>query len=259
MGQEITTRHFSADDFVAFKQALKQETELLAHWFQQRLFSSRALVAGYEMEAWLIDTQGRPAARNQDFLEAAANPLYSPELAQFNIEINTRPLAIQRHFLSDFEKDFQHHWLYCKTIAESLGCRLLSTGVLQTLQDNELSMQNISPMLRYQALNEQVLAQRQGRPLVLNINGHQSLKSEHQNVMLEAATTSLQVHLQVPQEMAQHYYNAAIVLSAPMVAVSANSPISSARTCGRSRAFHCLNSRWILAVTMARYRGRSTG
>jgi len=224
MGQEITTRHFSADDFVAFKQALQQETDTLARWFKQRLFSSHALVAGYEMEAWLIDAAGRPAARNQDFLEAAANPLYSPELAQFNIEINTHPLTIQRHFLSDFEKDFQQHWLYCKTIAESLGCRVLATGVLQTLQDNDLSMQNISPMLRYQALNEQVLAQRQGRPLLLNINGHESLKSQHQNVMLEAATTSLQVHLQVPQDLAQHYYNAAIVLSAPMVAVSANSP-----------------------------------
>lgn len=69
MGQEITTRHFSADDFVAFKQALQQETELLTRWFQQGLFSSRALVGGYEMEAWLIDAEGRPAARNQAFLE----------------------------------------------------------------------------------------------------------------------------------------------------------------------------------------------
>ncbi|NOQ70143.1 MAG: glutamate--cysteine ligase, partial [Gammaproteobacteria bacterium] len=36
--------------------------------------------------------------------------------------------------------------------------------------------------------------------------------------------TSLQIHIQVPQDVATRYYNASVLLSAPMVAVSANSP-----------------------------------
>ena len=42
--------------------------------------------------------------------------------------------------------------------------------------------------------------------------------------MLEAATTSLQLHLQIPPDQAARYYNAAIILSGPMVAATSNSP-----------------------------------
>ncbi|MGH8553176.1 MAG: glutamate--cysteine ligase, partial [Methylococcales bacterium] len=50
------------------------------------------------------------------------------------------------------------------------------------------------------------------------------IKIEHHDVMLESATTSFQVHLQSPMPVAHHYYNAAIIASAPCVAISANSP-----------------------------------
>jgi len=224
MGQEITTSQFTEQDFKDFTQRLKSETEELARWFRDACFSSHAPVAGYELEAWLIDQQAKPAACNQMFLKQANNPLYTAELAQFNIEINTQPANIKAKFLSEFEVEFQQHWKYCQTIAESIGCRVLGTGILQTLQNEHLSMENISPMIRYKALNEQVLAQRKGKDLELNINGHQSLKSRHHNVMLESAATSLQIHLQTPLDMAHHYYNASMLVSAPLVAISANSP-----------------------------------
>ncbi len=224
MGQEITSSQFSAQDFSRFSEHLRRETTQLQAWFDNGVFSRHSPVAGYEMEAWLTDEEGRPVAKNEAFLQAASHPFYTPELAQFNIELNTRPLDIAGDFLSRFEADFQQHWAYCQTIAESIGCRVMGIGILPTLKDTDLSMKNISRMLRYQALNEQVLAQRNGRPLELAINGHQSLKSQHHNVMLEAAATSLQIHLQTPPEMAQAYYNASLLVSAPMVAISANSP-----------------------------------
>ncbi len=224
MGQEITTSQFSPADFVHFTDRLTQETKELKRWFEEQRFSRRAAVAGYEMEAWLIDSMAQPSAMNQSFLEVAKNPLYTAELAQFNIELNTDPMCIQGDFLSQFEQQFQQHWQYCKTIAESIGCRVLSIGILPTLKDEDLSMENISPLIRYQALNEQVLLQRNGRPLELNIVGHQALRSTHYNVMLEAAATSLQIHLQSPQDMAHLYYNASLLISAPIVALSANSP-----------------------------------
>ncbi len=224
MGQEITTSQFSKADFECFSERLRLETEELGRWFEQRRFSTRPPVGGYELEAWLIDHEGRPSPSNQQFLATANSPLYTAELAQFNIELNTAPLAIQGNFLSEFERQFQQHWEYCKEVAESIGCWVLGTGILQTLRDEDLSMRNISPMLRYEALNEQVLKQRKGRPLQLSINGHQSLRSTHYNVMLEAAATSLQVHLQTSQDMAHHYYNASMLVSAPLVAISSNSP-----------------------------------
>jgi hypothetical protein len=54
--------------------------------------------------------------------------------------------------------------------------------------------------------------------------GRQRLRSEHSDVMLESAATSFQIHLQAPCERSHRLYNAAIAISAPMVAAGANSP-----------------------------------
>ncbi|VAW65323.1 hypothetical protein MNBD_GAMMA09-2928 [hydrothermal vent metagenome] len=224
MGQEITTRHFTEHDRRSFNHQLQLETDELQQWFNGAVFSSHAPVAGYEMEAWLVDAQSAPAACNEAFLNTANNPLYTAELAQFNIELNAEPVNIQSNFLSGLEQDFQRHWLYCQSVAESIDCRILSTGILQTLKNDDLNMANISRLIRYQALNDQVLKQRKGRPLQLKINGKQSLDSIHQNVMIEAAATSLQIHLQVPLALSTRYYNASLLISSVMVAVSANSP-----------------------------------
>jgi hypothetical protein len=65
---------------------------------------------------------------------------------------------------------------------------------------------------------------RQGAPLELNIPGPQPLHTYHTDVMLESAATSFQIHLQVTPGQDARFYNAAIILSAPMVAACANSP-----------------------------------
>ncbi|MCB0384847.1 MAG: hypothetical protein KDD43_05595, partial [Bdellovibrionales bacterium] len=87
-----------------------------------------------------------------------------------------------------------------------------------------LSMEYASRLERYKALNEQVLAARGGRPIHLRIEGFDEVQSIHHDVMLEAAATSLQIHLQIPQSLAGRYYNAGVISAAPMVALAANSP-----------------------------------
>jgi gamma-glutamyl:cysteine ligase YbdK (ATP-grasp superfamily) len=83
----------------------------------------------------------------------------------------------------------------------------------------------MSSSRRYRALNEQVLRLRQGNPIRLEVEGRERLKTEHFDVMLEAGATSFQLHLQVPLCEAVRFYNAAMILSAPLVALSANSPL----------------------------------
>lgn len=129
MGQEITASHFSKHDLEVFLARLKKETAELECWFSTKKFSDHKPVAGYEMEAWLIDQQGEPSPCNEAFLKSADNKLYTAELAQFNIELNAEPENIRSNFLSKFEKDFQQHWLNCQNVAESLGCRVLSTEI----------------------------------------------------------------------------------------------------------------------------------
>jgi gamma-glutamyl:cysteine ligase YbdK (ATP-grasp superfamily) len=77
---------------------------------------------------------------------------------------------------------------------------------------------------RYRALNEQVLRLRRDDPITLDIQGNDHLHTRHHDVMLEAAATSLQIHLQLAPARSVRYYNSAMILSAPVLAAGANSP-----------------------------------
>jgi len=224
MGEEIQYSRFNKTDYQKFTSHLKEETNLVKSWFDNNRFSTANLVAGYELETWLIDAQGKPVAINEQFLEQANNPLLSPELAKFNVELNVDPEKLSNKVLSSFESELDKLWRQCAATAQSLDSQILGIGILPTLQDSDLTLKNISQLDRYKALNEQVLRQRNGLEIELNINGEDHLQVSHKDVMLEAATTSLQVHIQVPQDVAARYYNASVLLSAPMVAISANSP-----------------------------------
>jgi len=75
---------------------------------------------------------------------------------------------------------------------------MVMIGTLPTIRNADMTLENISPLNRYYALNNEVLRQRAGRPLRVDISGRDHLVSEHRDVMLEAATTSFQVHLKIP-------------------------------------------------------------
>lgn len=224
MGQEITTTEFSSEDYSRFRTALMNETRLLASWFEEGKLSARHPVAGFEIEAWLLDEHYLPNPVNEEFLVLFADELATPELARFNIELNTNPLPLSNRVLSLKHTELKQTLSRAQNCAAKLDSSILMTGILPTLKPEHLTLANMSDMRRYRALNEQVLNSRDGRPLKLEITGTEPLSEEHDNVMLESATTSFQIHLQVPFDLAHLYYNASIIASAPLVAACANAP-----------------------------------
>ena len=224
MGQEISEARFSRQDFITFHQRLAEETALLAEWFRQDRFDPGPPVAGFELEAWLVDERLRPAPVNARFIERLGSPLVFPELATFNVEFNIEPLPLSGRILSRMADGLQQTWRQARQTAQEMQLELAMTGILPTVRDADLSPANLSAMNRYRALNAEILRLRGGRPLRLDIHGHDILRAEHGDVMLESATTSFQIHLQIPPQLAVRAYNASIIASAPLVAVSANSP-----------------------------------
>jgi gamma-glutamylcysteine synthetase len=226
MGQEISGGRFHKEDFERFACRLTAESALLQRLFDEGGLSTRHGSGGFELEAWLVDRDGLPAPINEQYLALLGDgALFSPELSRFNVELNSTPLQVAGDALSRMQQELQDNWDYCRRVAQQLDADLVMVGILPTVRDEMLTLEQMSAMERYRALNEQVLRLRQGKPLHLDIQGTQHLHSEHRDVMLEAATTSFQIHLQVDQQRAVRYYNAAQILSAPMVAVSANSPL----------------------------------
>ena len=224
MGEEISTSNFDDQDFGNFRSRLEQETCVLREWFAQQHFTATGNIAGFEVEAWLIDSRCRPAPVNEIFLQRPANPLVVPELARFNVEINTPPRPLSGDVFTVMHNNLSQTWTDCARTAAEIDSGLLMTGILPTLQDRDLTLQHMSPMVRYRALNDQVLRMRHHYPITLDIEGTDHLRARHHDVMLEAAATSFQLHLQVGQAQSVRHFNSAIILSAPMVAVAANSP-----------------------------------
>ncbi|HHH44908.1 MAG TPA: glutamate--cysteine ligase [Gammaproteobacteria bacterium] len=224
MGDEIAHSDFQAEDFATFDRHLQQETRLLGQWFEERAFSSRVPVCGLELEAWLIDAQARPAPVNRQFLARMDDPLVVPELARFNVELNVDPEELHGKALSLLHRGLQQTWDRCVTAAAGLDSRLVMAGILPSVLQQDLTLANMSELKRYRALNEQVLRLREGEPLMLDIHGRQHLNVLHHDVMLESATTSLQLHLKVAVPDAVRYYNAAQIVSAPLLAAATNSP-----------------------------------
>jgi len=224
MGKSINCKYFSKNNFDQFKATLRLETALLAQWFKDKTFDEDGKSIGMEIEAWLVDQDFLPAPQNEKFLATLNHPNVVAELSQFNIEINVPPQKLDAFCLSRMHADIKNIWQAAQRMASSMGLKILMTGSLPTLRNEHLSTDTISNRDRYKALNEQIMQLKAGADMNIAIDGDDSLKVNHPDVMMEAATTSMQIHLKTPASQMNRYFNASIICSAPLVALSANTP-----------------------------------
>ena len=224
MGQEIADSRFTADDFACFNEHLQRETRLLESWFRDGVFCDQGGVGGFELEVCLVGQDGRPAPVNVSVLDALDDPLIVPELARFNLELNGEPVVLQDDALTRLHRILQQVWGKCAQAAEDEQAHLMMVGILPSARESDFSLKNMSPLKRYRALDEQLYELRGGEPLAIDIEGRERLEFVHDDVMLESATTSFQIHLKVSAVQAVRFFNAAKIVSAPMVAIGANSP-----------------------------------
>jgi len=224
VGREITQIRFDPADYTGFRERVEAETRIFETWWRGGQFDRSAYTGGFELEAWLVDREQRPLPENEACLQRIASPLVVPELSRFNVEVNGTPQRLAGRALRVLEEELTATWQRCLDGAQALGGALAMIGILPTVRKSDLTLRNISPLNRYHALNEQVLERRGGRPIRLEIAGRERLALSHEDVMLEAAATSFQVHLQAPANELMRCYNASLILAAPLVALSANSP-----------------------------------
>lgn len=225
MGREIETEDFSPGDFDTFRDRLRHETATLKSWFDRRAFDdSETLTVGLELEAWLLDENALPAPVNEAFLAAASHPDIVEELSAFNVEINAPPQTLAGDVLSKTEAALRDVWSVCRATGDAMGVRPAMLGILPTVRDEMLQLDWMSNANRYRALNRQLMQRRAGKPLEIDIKGHDHLNYRCDHIMLEASCTSLQAHIKVNQEDCVRFYNAGVLAAGPLVAATANSP-----------------------------------
>lgn len=228
MGQEIRGRGFSDEHFARFQRRLSDETQSLRETFAAGKCSNAGPFIGLELEVWLIDHNFFPAPHNQSFLERLGDPSVVAELSQFNIEINVPVERIEGRCFERMHAHLSETMRRCASNAHEDVDTVIAIGTLPTLRQQDLSLEAMTPSHRYFALNREAMRLRGGMPLNIDIDGAEP-GADHflacfKDVMLEAAATSFQLHLQVPPAEISRTYNASIILAAPLVAIAANSP-----------------------------------
>src|SRR5215471_15972704 len=93
-----------------FSERLVAETDLLAAWLRDERFDRSAYVAGFELEAWLLDRNYFPLAANERYLARLSNPLVVPELSKFNVELNGTPQPLAGQALQLLEDELTATW-----------------------------------------------------------------------------------------------------------------------------------------------------
>ena len=231
MGDEVSKDHFNPEDYRLFQQKLDEETEFVRALFAEKRFDNATRKMGYELELCLVDSDGLPAPFNQQILEKANNPLFTYELAKYNLEINGNAFDLSPAVFDDIQHDLSVLYAQVQQSAAAFGVDAGMFGVLPSLKSEHMDGDRyMSNLFRYQLLDQRVMEMRQ-RPVHLELHGEDYLALEKNGVMLEALSTSLQTHWQIPFDEAVDSYHAALWASMVMLAVSANSPLVFGKHC----------------------------
>ncbi len=231
MGDEVNKDHYSSEDYQLFQRKLNSEKKFVRSLFEKNRFDNSKHRLGYELELCLLNADGTPAGRNKAILEKAANPLFTYELARYNLEINGNAFDLNARVFDQISKDLSSLYAEVSQAAAEFDVEPAMFGVLPSLSTEHLDAERyMSDMFRYRLLDRRLMEMRE-RPIHLELHGEDHLVLENSGVMLEALSTSLQTHWQIPFDEAVESYHAALWASMVMNAVSANSPLVLGKQC----------------------------
>lgn len=210
-----------------FVSNLLQDVQALEYMLHNQFFETGVTRIGAEQEMCIIQKKSFKASpialEIMDLLKD--KPWLDTELAKFNLEINLDPRVFTGSALKDMEAETNEKLHIIKAELARFQSDILLTGILPTLHKNDLDSHNLTPRERYKLLVESLSAQLLGQAFELRIQGIDELLLRSHTPLLEAANTSFQVHLQVDPDNFVPYYNIAQALTAPVLGISANSPI----------------------------------
>ena len=224
MGRHDVQDTTNSEELRLFSRALLRDLRAFERMLDEGLFETEVRRIGAEQEMFLVDHDFRPALKAMEVLELIDDPHFTTELAKFNLECNLDPITLGNSALRKLETQLTELLAKATDAARQLDSEVILCGILPTLEKADLTLENITPIPRYYALNEAMNRMR-GQKYYLHIKGRHELNITHDNVMLEACNTSFQVHFQVKPENFARLYNIAQAVAAPVVAAAVNSPL----------------------------------
>jgi gamma-glutamyl:cysteine ligase YbdK (ATP-grasp superfamily) len=226
LGIEIDRERFDEADYPRFTERLEHCLEALGRLLERPGFGVGPRTIGAELELFLVDEAGRPLAKNQAILEDAGDPRLTLELDRFNLEVNPSPSSLAGRPLSALGGELEWVLASVRATARAHGGRVAMVGILPTLRDEDLHRGAITDAPRYRALDWSLRRVR-AEPFQIEIAGRdpEPLRVVRDNIVMEGANTSFQVHLRVDPADYVRSFNAAQLATAPVLASAGNSPL----------------------------------
>jgi hypothetical protein len=223
MGTDIDQEEFGEGDYSHFAERLEECLAVLGQLLARRGFGAGPATVGAELELFLVDGAGRPLPRNQAIRATVADPRVSVELARFNLELNASPVRLAGRPFSALGGELNVLLDQVAGAARAQAGRLALIGILPTLSQADVGPGAMTDVRRYRALDSGLRRLRQG-PFRIRIAGEDPLDLACEDVTLEGANSSFQLHLRVDPAALTRTYNAVQLATAPALAVAGNSP-----------------------------------
>ncbi len=223
MGLDIRHSQFTPADYRCFGERLERNLERLREVLAVPGFGEGPGSLGAELELYIVDQEGRPALLNAELQAEARDPQLTLELNRYNLEYNLSPVAIAGDPLRALEREILAKLQSLRSLAAGHGARIVPIGILPTLQLADFGPACLTGKTRFTALVEQLIARR-GSQFRVDLNGRHPLRVEMDDVTLEGANTSFQVHYRVPPRQFADTFNSIQAVTPLALAIAGNSP-----------------------------------
>ncbi|MBK8488737.1 MAG: CBS domain-containing protein [Bacteroidetes bacterium] len=207
-----------------FIHQLLEDVEALEYMVDHDLFEADTWRIGAEQELCIVNEDWKPAPDAMKILADANDPYITTELATYNLEINLDPLRLQHNCFSLIQQQLEEKLLVLKNAAAKYNDKIVIAGILPSITRNELTLEYLTPLKRYEHLNGALLKAR-GLKFDLFLKGLDEIHVRHDNILFEACNTSFQCHLQLHPKDFAIAYNWALAISGPVLAAATNSPL----------------------------------
>ncbi len=214
----------SEEDRRSYMSHLLNDVEIFEQMLTSDIFEKGVQRIGAEQEMVFVDEAYRPAFIGPEINAALHKDFITTEYARFNIEVNADPMPFSGKCLSGMKKNLSDKIALIIEEAKKYKAEVLFTGILPTIRKADTTQDSITPEPRYNALLENVNAQR-GKHYEFNIKGLDELINRDNPSTFGGCMTSLQIHLQVDVDNIINQYNWAQLIAAPTLACATYSPL----------------------------------
>ena len=192
--------------------------------FEQGLIEKTPIRIGAEQEFFIVTNEFLPNHNAVELLKEINDPHFTTEIGNFNLEINLDPLELKAGCFSQMHQQLSTFLEKAKTAANKQDSKIILTGILPTLTQKHITLDNMTPVQRYYVLNE-VTKELRAQDFNIHIRGTDELTIQHDSVMLEGCNTSFQMHLQIDPDEFIPSYNWSQAIAGPILAACCNSPL----------------------------------